>query len=58
MDTGPVIAERCVAVEPGDTVELLAERIHKVEYGLYPEVVRALAEGKVELDGRKTVIRE
>ncbi|AIQ66863.1 phosphoribosylglycinamide formyltransferase [Paenibacillus graminis] len=58
MDTGPVIAQRCVAVEPGDTVELLAERIHKVEYGLYPEVVRALAEGKVELDGRKTVIRE
>ncbi|QQZ64136.1 phosphoribosylglycinamide formyltransferase [Paenibacillus sonchi] len=58
MDTGPVIAQRSVAVEPGDTVESLAERIHQVEYELYPEVVRALAEGKVELDGRKTVIRE
>lgn len=58
MDTGPVIAQRSVAVEPGDTAESLAERIHQVEYELYPEVVRALAEGKVELDGRKTVIRE
>ncbi|KWX87500.1 phosphoribosylglycinamide formyltransferase [Paenibacillus riograndensis] len=58
MDTGPVIAQRSVAVEPGDTVESLAERIHQVEYELYPEVVRALAEGKVELEGRKTLIRE
>ncbi|MHA6533767.1 phosphoribosylglycinamide formyltransferase [Paenibacillus sp. BAC0078] len=58
MDTGPVIAQRSVAVEPEDTAESLAERIHKVEYELYPEVVGALAAGKIELDGRKTVIRE
>ncbi|KWX73482.1 phosphoribosylglycinamide formyltransferase [Paenibacillus jilunlii] len=58
MDTGPVIAQRSVAVEPGDSAESLAERIHQVEYELYPEIVRALAEGRVMLDERKTVIRE
>ncbi len=58
MDTGPVIAQRSVIVRDNDTADSLAERIHKVEYELYPEVVGALASGKVELDGRKTIIRE
>ncbi|MBW4081929.1 phosphoribosylglycinamide formyltransferase [Paenibacillus sp. S150] len=57
MDTGPVIAQRSLAVEAGDTAESLAERIHRVEYELYPAVVAALAAGKVELDGRRAIIR-
>lgn len=58
MDTGPVIAQRCVVLQDHDTADSLAERIHKVEHELYPEVVRALASGKVELNGRKTIIHE
>lgn len=58
MDTGPVIAQRSVEVKPGDTADSLAERIHQVEYGLYPEVVAAFAAGKVELNGRITTIGE
>jgi phosphoribosylglycinamide formyltransferase-1 len=58
MDTGPVIAQRSVALQDNDTADSLAERIHKVEYELYPEVVGAIASGKVELSGRKTIIRE
>lgn len=58
MDTGPVIAQRSVVVQDNDTADSLAERIHKVEYELYPEVVGAFASGKVELRGRKTIIRE
>lgn len=58
MDTGPVIAQRSVALQDNDTADSLAERIHKVEYELYPEVVGAFASGKVELRGRKTIIRE
>ncbi|WNS41608.1 phosphoribosylglycinamide formyltransferase [Paenibacillus sp. MMS20-IR301] len=56
MDTGPVIAQRSVEVISGDTAESLAERIHKVEYGLYPEVVAAMAAGRVELNGRITTV--
>lgn len=58
MDTGPVIAQRSVEIQPGDTAESLAERIHQVEYELYPEVVAALADGKVTLNGRKAVIAD
>lgn len=50
-DTGPLIAQASVAIEPGDTETTLAERIHAVEHKLYPKVVDALARGVVELDG-------
>lgn len=58
MDTGPVIAQRSVEIHPEDTAESLAERIHQVEYALYPEVVAALADGRVTLNGRKAVIAD
>ncbi|AIQ11187.1 phosphoribosylglycinamide formyltransferase [Paenibacillus durus] len=58
MDTGPVIAQRALAVEDGDTADTLAERIHQVEYELYPEVVAAFAAGKIELDGRIVKVRK
>ena len=41
IDTGPVLEQRPVPVEPRDT---LAERIHAVEHQLLPKVVRALCE--------------
>jgi len=56
MDTGPVIAQRSVTVEDNDTAYTLAERIHKIEYELYPEVVGAFASGRVSLNGRQTVV--
>ncbi|BCG57285.1 phosphoribosylglycinamide formyltransferase [Paenibacillus sp. URB8-2] len=58
MDTGPVIAQRALAVEDDDTADTLAERIHRIEYELYPEVVAAFAAGKIELDGRKATVRQ
>lgn len=58
MDTGPVIEQRSVEVQPADTAETLSQRIHEIEYKLYPEVVGAFAAGKVELAGRKAIIRE
>jgi phosphoribosylglycinamide formyltransferase-1 len=39
LDSGPVLAQREVAVEPRDTLE---ERIHAVEHTLLPEVVKEL----------------
>ncbi|MBO3747059.1 phosphoribosylglycinamide formyltransferase [Streptosporangiaceae bacterium NEAU-GS5] len=46
VDTGPVIAQRAVAVEDGDDEHSLHERIKTVERGLLVEVVgRLLREG-------------
>jgi phosphoribosylglycinamide formyltransferase-1 len=42
VDTGAVIRQEAVAVEPGDTVETLRARIQRVEHRLLPAVVREL----------------
>jgi phosphoribosylglycinamide formyltransferase-1 len=57
-DKGPIIAQRSVAIEEGDTLEALEQRIHAVEHRLYPEVLQLLAEGRVQVspDGRKVNI--
>jgi phosphoribosylglycinamide formyltransferase-1 len=42
VDTGPIIVQREVRVEPGDTVATLRARIQTVEHELLPNVVREL----------------
>ncbi len=43
VDTGPIIDQRAVRVEPGDTEESLHERIKRVEREMLVEVVGGLA---------------
>jgi phosphoribosylglycinamide formyltransferase-1 len=57
IDHGPVIAQRPVAVHPGDTEETLHARIQKEEHDLYPQVVKALAQGRLRVEDR-TVLWE
>ena len=47
LDHGPIILQKCVAIEENDTLESLEEKIHKVEHKLYPEAIRLFAEGKL-----------
>ena len=47
VDSGRIIAQREVIVEQGDTIETLSERVKKVEHVLYPEIIDALATGKL-----------
>jgi phosphoribosylglycinamide formyltransferase-1 len=49
MDTGVVIAQAPVKVEPGDTQDLLHERIKQVERKLLVQVVRDIVSGEVVL---------
>lgn len=53
MDTGTIVAQEAVTVEPGEDVDSLTARIHQVEQRLYPQVVEQFAEGRVRVDGRK-----
>jgi phosphoribosylglycinamide formyltransferase-1 len=49
IDTGQVILQQQVMVEPDDTEALLHERIKEVERELLVRVVRDIANGKIEL---------
>ncbi|KZC95876.1 phosphoribosylglycinamide formyltransferase [Clavibacter tessellarius] len=49
VDTGPVLAQERVAVEPGDTEHTLHERIKVVERRLLVDTVRAIALGTIDL---------
>ena len=53
-DCGPIISQWPVPVLPGDTPEVLAERVLAVEHALYPMALDAVARGRVTLgaDGR------
>ncbi|MDQ7829764.1 MAG: phosphoribosylglycinamide formyltransferase [Armatimonadota bacterium] len=46
-DGGPVLAQAVVPVLPQDTPERLAQRVAAVEHRLYPQVVRAIADGRL-----------
>ncbi|MFY9420478.1 MAG: phosphoribosylglycinamide formyltransferase, partial [Limnochordia bacterium] len=42
MDTGPIIAQWPVTIDPGETRESLAEKIHAVEHEFYPKVLQEI----------------
>ena len=56
-DTGPIIAQAVVPVLEGDDEEALRLRILAEEHRLFPAVIRALAEGRVSVDGRRVQVR-
>ncbi len=56
MDTGPIIMQAAVEVKDDDTPQTLHQRIQVQEHRIYPEVIRLIAEGRLELRGRKVMI--
>jgi phosphoribosylglycinamide formyltransferase-1 len=57
VDTGPIVLQASVPVQPDDTEESLSARILAEEHRLYPEAVRLFAEGRLEVVGRRVIIR-
>lgn len=49
VDTGPILAQERIAIEPGDTEESLHDRIKPVERRLLIDVVRRIAAGELAL---------
>jgi phosphoribosylglycinamide formyltransferase-1 len=50
MDCGPIVAQQSVPVLADDTKETLSQRVLEVEHRLYPQALRAVAEGRVTAD--------
>ena len=58
VDHGPIVLQEAVEIRPGDDRETLEARIHEAEHRLLPRAVRALAEGRLRVEGRAVVIAE
>ncbi len=52
VDTGPIIIQAVVPVQPGDTPEALSERILSFEHRIYPQAVKWFVEGRIKVSGR------
>lgn len=56
VDGGAIICQESVPVYPGDTEELLSERVKTVEHVAYPAALELVASGRVQLgDGNRLV---
>ncbi len=56
-DHGPIVLQRVVPVLPDDTPELLAQRVFAAECEALPDTLRAFAERRVEILGRRVKVR-
>lgn len=58
-DTGPIILQKTVEVEPGDTPEVLQRRVmEQAEWKILPRAIDLIANGKVSVVEGITVIKE
>lgn len=58
-DTGPIILQKAVEVDNGDTPEVLQRRVmEQAEWKILPHAIDLIANGKVEVEGHRTIVTE
>ena len=58
-DTGPIILQKAVEVQNGDTPEVLQRRVmEQAEWKILPRAIDLIANGKVEVEGHRTIVSE
>ena len=57
-DTGAIILQKAVAVEKGDTPEILQRRVmEQAEWKILPQAIDLIANGNLEVVNNKVVIK-
>jgi len=49
MDSGPIILQEGIPIAAGDTEETLAARVLEVEHRIYPQALKLLAQGNLQV---------
>jgi phosphoribosylglycinamide formyltransferase-1 len=57
-DHGPILAQAAVPILPDDTEATLHARVQRQEHRLYPYAIQLIATGRVDVDGRRVVVRD
>lgn len=56
-DTGPIILQKAVEVQNGDTPEVLQRRVmEQAEWKILPKAIDLIANGKVKVENGKTIV--
>jgi len=55
VDTGPIILQSIVEIDDKDSEESLLEKIHKVEHRIYPDAIKLVSSGQIEIVGRRVI---
>jgi phosphoribosylglycinamide formyltransferase-1 len=58
LDHGPIILQKAVEVKDDDTPESLSARILEQEHKIYVEALKLIAENKIEIRGRKVILKK
>ena len=56
MDHGPIIIQAAVPVHQDDTEDTLSARILESEHKIYPQALRWIAEGRVNIHNEKCFV--
>lgn len=56
LDSGPIILQNTIEVQPNDTEESLSTRLLPIEHRTYVEAVRLFFEKRLKVEGRKVVV--
>jgi len=56
-DSGPIILQRCVPVQNGDTPDTLAARVLKQEHQIFSEALQLFAEERILIKGRRVYVQ-
>lgn len=56
MDTGPIILQDVVKIDPDDTAKSLQEKVLKIEHEILVKAVKLYCKGKILVRGRKVII--
>lgn len=58
-DTGPIILQKAVDVQQGDTPEILQRRVmEEAEWIIMPKAIDLIANGRVKVEGNRTIISQ
>jgi phosphoribosylglycinamide formyltransferase-1 len=58
VDSGPIIMQEAFALPYHRDIEAVETRVHEIEHELLPRVVRLIAAGAVEVEGRQVRVRD
>jgi phosphoribosylglycinamide formyltransferase-1 len=58
VDSGPIIKQEAFELPYHRDIEAVETRVHQIEHELLPSVVRLIAAGAVEVDGRQVRVRD